>query len=839
MKKNYLFLSLVAMIFAAKFASAQTIFVKNNASGSNDGSSWANAFTTLDAAIVAAQPGQEIWIAGAGDYKPAQLSPAGKSTFRIKKAITVRGGFAGTETNPVQRAIGSTTNLSGDLGGNDLPDDFITNSSDNCWHVFTIDSVVGSGPVRLDRLTIKSARADSTTAASSGINGRGGAIQARAQIEVTDCHFTQNWARSGAAIWLANNNLTGPANNSSVKNSTFYSNSATEQSHGIHARYIDGLTLDGCQFLQNTGNRGGFYPFDCLDVDVKNCVFSQNFNPTGFGGAAFIWASNVAFSKTKFELNEAGNAGAIYNDGRDNLGTSVTFDSCTFSENKATGTSAFGGAVYNYQATASFSNCLFEKNLSRNVGAVYSDGRDNIGSLVNFNNCIFDENKADNSTGGAIYFWKCPGGVLDSKFTNNSANSGTGGWGGAAAVYGLGSDVHFARCAFENNTALRSGGAITTAFLARLITEDCVFDGNMADFGGAIFAQNDSTEVTIVQSAFTGNTATNSGGAINLSAGIPLQITGSTFDVNTANFGGAIQFTEDSLDLAVGNISECSFYLNTALTQAGAINLGNVDLSVTNCLFNSNFATDGASGGNAGCISNNASDGKTANLALTHCTFGNNLAATGAALAQWEDEFAPGSEATTVVTNCIFADALNSYFLEAGTPTLTSNGGNLSLDNSFSPDFNGTNDVENADPLFKNPDQDDFHLAAGSPCIDKGVTGTGVNFDLEGLPRDSKPDKGCYEYGAVSTGQPLVFQSFSMTPNPTSGPTDLVLKSEETGTFRIVLMDAKGQVLSTEMVEKTAETLTKRLELGKFPQGVYLISLEKDGRRAGRAVVKN
>ena len=78
-----------------------------------------------------------------------------------------------------------------------------------------------------------------------------------------------------------------------------------------------------------------------------------------------------------------------------------------------------------------------------------------------------------------------------------------------------------------------------------------------------------------------------------------------------------------------------------------------------------------------------------------------------------------------------------------------------------------------------------------------------------------------------------------MTPNPTAGETVLLLKSDEIGLFRIVLMDTKGQILHTEFVEKTAETLSKRLDLGKYPQGIYLISLEKDGRRAGRSVVKN
>ena len=58
-----------------------------------------------------------------------------------------------------------------------------------------------------------------------------------------------------------------------------------------------------------------------------------------------------------------------------------------------------------------------------------------------------------------------------------------------------------------------------------------------------------------------------------------------------------------------------------------------------------------------------------------------------------------------------------------------------------------------ADPLFVDPTNGDYHLQTDSPCIDTGTAVGAPPDDIEGNPRDEYPDMGAYEYqGGATTG---------------------------------------------------------------------------------------
>jgi hypothetical protein len=87
------------------------IYVKYNATGTNNGSSWANAFVKFEDGVNAATIGDIIFVAK-GIYQPVS-----GQYFTMKEDVKIYGSFNGTESSLSQRVLG-TSNVSV-LQGND------------------------------------------------------------------------------------------------------------------------------------------------------------------------------------------------------------------------------------------------------------------------------------------------------------------------------------------------------------------------------------------------------------------------------------------------------------------------------------------------------------------------------------------------------------------------------------------------------------------------------------------------------------------------------------------------------------------------------------------------
>ena len=473
---------LLLVLISAWPVSGKVIYVDDDATGANDGTSWENAYVYLQDALADANSAEkpvEIRVAQ-GVYKPDQgknQTPGDReATFQLVNGVALKGGYAGFgKADPNARGFGrDETVLSGDLKGNDVevrdPRDLANEltRSDNSYHIINAGELAPDAV--LDGLTITSANANGP----SYPDDSGGGMLCNSNTTLLNCTFTSNFAvASGggmrnfeASVSLMNcaflhnsAHFGGGVYNQSRRLEPIPRGNLAQSGDGIHSQDTGPeVTIADCTFAHNSAEGGGGMYNVGPVRRMTNCVFIDNWgggmsnirdNPIlidcafhrNLGSGMYNRSSSPVLTNCTFRDNSGG---GMYNDIDSNPTlTNCTFDgnfalcgggmsnwksyptlvNCTFNRNRAIGDTniiAEGGAVYNYVSWPLLSNCILTGNSADQGGGV-----SNWGGSPTLTNCILSGNLATNY-GGAMCNYEATGKLLNCTFCNNRASDGAG-----------------------------------------------------------------------------------------------------------------------------------------------------------------------------------------------------------------------------------------------------------------------------------------------------------------------------------------------------------------------------------------------------------------------------
>ncbi|MGB0429722.1 MAG: InlB B-repeat-containing protein [Bacteroidia bacterium] len=342
---------LLAIFCFAQITSAwaKTIYVNQNATGTNNGSSWANAYMFIDDALTNWQMNDSIWVAK-GQYSPKDSLTT--STYLLPSGCVIIGGFNGTEQYTSQHdPVNNLTILSGDINDKNYP-------NDNIRTIVTANKTAQG--TKINGFVIKDGY---NYTVAGGITKGGGAIRIiDAYLEIENCQFYDNYAyMRGGAIYQQTS-----SKQVRITNCKFENNSTG----------IDVNSLGGAIFA----NSAYFF--------IQDTEF--NLNTSQSGGAISLYEAKLHIDRTIFSGNEARirNGGAIHDGGDTEFRVynslfvgNVADDNCP---------AIYSSAVFNTRYNEVI-NCTFAQNIAKPISGTYTV-RANENTKVY--NSIFYDNQA-------------------------------------------------------------------------------------------------------------------------------------------------------------------------------------------------------------------------------------------------------------------------------------------------------------------------------------------------------------------------------------------------------------------------------------------------------------
>lgn len=714
------------------------VYVDIDATGANDGTSWADAYTSPDSAFANAPNGSEIWVAE-GTYTISTNPTTGAPiSFFIDSDVDVIGGFNGTETSAGQSdPVAFETIFSGDVLGNDGPAYDSLAYEDN-GRVFLInDTAVVTGPlitVGLRNLTV--ANGGIAVDEQPGDNFQffaGAGILSYARLDVDNVTIRDCRASNGSALALLFETTQGSrfndltiVNNQTFTQRTIYVQQTTDiefnggNYQGTQDTMISGMfvasLVDDMRVIGGTftdiycGFTGAVGRFnDCDDILFDDCTITDVLGSTG-GALYFIQSDaytttrvrdandHVVRNTTISKASGTGRGGAIAA-----INSSATLDQVTIDSVSA---GSIGGAVY---TVYSVDQGQPVSEFVMNGGSITNTTAAGVGGAIcnllfdsttlnsSFTGVVIDNNAANNggSGGGAMYHQIGATASGPMSFDKSSFTANRGGDGSAILVSTDGvTPLDFTDCTFRDNVSSNRGtlSVFTEGLESHLTLNNTVFFNNLSEsVGGAMLLSvlDGEADLTLNQVTVDSNrTNDGTGGGIiffNTSSLGSLTIEGSVFRDNEAggdgNGGGLATFTGPT---TVVRANDVTFEANKAEVGSGWFSSGETDISISNATFESNGGAevDGPFQGGAMVVYAEA-PGKGLRIDSSEFNF-NTVAQTpgilsgGGAMYLLNREDLPENALPLVITDCEF---------NGNTTTDDADGGALYLVNGWDATF--------------------------------------------------------------------------------------------------------------------------------------------------------
>ncbi len=362
---------------ALAFQGEIRLYVDRAAPPNGDGLTWQTAFNDLQKAfdVAKTRDGEDdvtIRIAR-GIYRPDRGTGDRNTAFDLTLDATqvlywnIIGSCAGLqgpdpdEYDPVQHP----TILSGDLGGDDLPDQ--ANRDDNSDCILRATTI--GGRFRFRGLLITGGQFNGYSGAGRApVSFENGLSVDISELRFEDCRFIDNHSEAGPGAIYSDADVLVLQESEVSGNSGLTGALEHRPEHGF-------FSVSGCRVANNRGIHFGAVYSSAFEIELNSSVISRNTSLFWGGGLRLEGYQNRVLG-CLFVGNEAGSTGGAI-DVRGDFWPFIRVDSCTFSGNAAT----YGGAMYS-MADLRMYNTIMWGNTGHRAGDAIAMGNPDADAFV-------------------------------------------------------------------------------------------------------------------------------------------------------------------------------------------------------------------------------------------------------------------------------------------------------------------------------------------------------------------------------------------------------------------------------------------------------------------------